>query len=53
LRDTQEQAEGHGDEPEDIAAAIAAHLKAALAAIEAATEELEGLKAAPGRDAAA
>ena len=50
LRDTQEQADGHRDEPEDIAAAIAGHLKAALAAIEAATEELEGLKAAPGRE---
>ena len=50
LRDTPEQADGHRDEPEDIAAAIAGHLKAALAAIEAATEELEGLKAAPGRE---
>ena len=50
LRDTPEQADGHPDEPEDIAAAIAGHLKAALAAIEAATEELEGLKAAPGRE---
>jgi type I restriction enzyme M protein len=55
LRDTQEQAEGQRDEPEDIAAAIAGHLKAALAAIEAASQELEGLKAAPSpeRDAAA
>jgi type I restriction enzyme M protein len=55
LRDTREQAEGHRDEPEDIAAAIAGHLRAALAAIEAVGQELEGLKAAPvpKRDAAA
>lgn len=42
LRDTDAEAEEHLTDPEDIAAAIIGHLKAALAEIEAVSEELEG-----------
>lgn len=42
LRDTVAEAEEHLTEPEDIAAAIMGHLKAALEEIEAVSEELEG-----------
>lgn len=41
LRDTEAEAEEQLTEPEDIAAAIIGHLKAALAEIETLTEELE------------
>jgi len=41
LRDTEAEAEEHLTEPEDIAAAIMGHLKAALEEIEAVSEELE------------
>jgi type I restriction enzyme M protein len=41
LRDTEAEAEEQLTEPEDIAAAIVGHLKAALAEIEALSEELE------------
>jgi type I restriction enzyme M protein len=41
LRDTEAEAEEHLTEPEDIAAAIIGHLKAALEDIEALSEELE------------
>jgi type I restriction enzyme M protein len=55
LRDTEGETEEHLDEPEDIAAAIAGHLRAALAEIDAVSQELEGPEAASGRarDAAA
>jgi type I restriction enzyme M protein len=41
LRDTEAEAEEHLTEPEDIAAAIIGHLKAALQEIETLSEELE------------
>jgi type I restriction enzyme M protein len=41
LRDTEAEAEEHLTEPEDIAAAIIGHLKAALEEIETLSEELE------------
>jgi len=41
LRDTEAEAEEHLTEPEDIAAAIMGHLKAALEEIEVVSEELE------------
>ena len=41
LRDTEADAEEQLTEPEDIAAAIIGHLKAALEEIEALSEELE------------
>lgn len=41
LRDTEAEAEEHLTEPEDIAAAIVGHLKAALEEIEEVSEELE------------
>lgn len=41
LRDTEAEAEGQLTEPEDIAAAIIGHLKAALEEVEALSEELE------------
>ena len=49
LRDTEGESAEHLDEPEDIAAAIAGHLRAALAEIEAVSQELEGPEAAPSR----
>lgn len=42
LRDTEAEAEQQLTEPEDIAAAIIGHLKAALSEIEELSEELEG-----------
>jgi type I restriction enzyme M protein len=42
LRDTEAEAEEHLTEPEDIAAAIMGHLKAALDEVEAVNDELEG-----------
>lgn len=42
LRDTEADAEEHLTEPEDIAAAIIGHLKAAMADVEALADELEG-----------
>ena len=42
LRDTEADAEEQLTEPEDIAAAIIGHLKAALEEIETVTEKLEG-----------
>ena len=55
LRDKEGAAERNLDAPEDLAAAITGHLRAALAEIEAVSEALEGLKTATdrGRDAAA
>jgi type I restriction enzyme M protein len=55
LRESVGRAEQPLDAPEDLAAAITGHLRAALAEIEAVSAELEGLKTAPerGRDAAA
>jgi type I restriction enzyme M protein len=41
LRDTEAEAEEHLTDPEDIAAAIMGHLKAALEEIEAVSDELE------------
>ena len=41
LRDTEAEAEEHLTEPEDIAAAIMGHLRAALEEIEVVSEELE------------
>ena len=41
VRDTEVEAEEHLTEPEDIAAAIMGHLKAALEEIEAVSEELK------------
>lgn len=49
LRDTEAEAEEQLTEPEDIAAAIIGHLKAALEDIETLSEELE---ANDGEDAA-
>jgi type I restriction enzyme M protein len=46
LRDTEAEAEEHLTEPEDIAAAIMGHLRAALEEIEAVSEELEETDAA-------
>jgi type I restriction enzyme M protein len=42
LRDTEADAEEGLTEPEDIAAAIMGHLRAALADIEALSDELDG-----------
>jgi type I restriction enzyme M protein len=42
LRDTEAEAEEHLTEPEDIAAAIMGHLRAALEEVETVSEELEG-----------
>jgi type I restriction enzyme M protein len=53
LRDTEADAEQHLTEPEDIAAAIIGHLKAALEDIETLSEELEAEEAvAPALEAA-
>jgi type I restriction enzyme M protein len=55
LRDTEAAAEERLTEPEDIAAAIIGHLKAALGEIEELSDELEGseeAKAAPAKEAA-
>jgi type I restriction enzyme M protein len=55
LRDTEVDAEEHLTEPEDIAAAIIGHLKAALEDIETLSEELEleeAETAAPALEAA-
>jgi type I restriction enzyme M protein len=55
LRDTTAQTAPHRAAPEDLAAAITGHLRAALAEIKGASEALERLKNPPnrGRDAAA
>jgi type I restriction enzyme M protein len=55
LRDGEGEAEHPLDAPENLAAAICGHLRAALAEIEAVSETLEGFATAPdrGRDAAA
>ena len=56
LRDTEAEAEEQLTEPEDIAAAIVGHLKAALEEIETLSEELEpegSAKAAVVAEAAA
>ena len=55
LRDTEAEAEEGLTEPEDIAAAIIGHLKAALGEIEELSEELEGEEeavVAPAKEAA-
>jgi type I restriction enzyme M protein len=52
LRDTEADSEEHLTEPEDIAAAIIGHLKAALEEIEALSEELEPDSAADVAEAA-
>lgn len=55
LRDTEAEAEEGLTEPEDIAAAIIGHLKAALGEIEELSDELEGEEGsaiAPAKEAA-
>jgi type I restriction enzyme M protein len=52
LRDTEAEAEEHLSEPEDIAAAIMGHLRAALEEIETVGEELEETATAAQEDAA-
>jgi type I restriction enzyme M protein len=52
LRDDSAKAEDDLTDPEDIAAAIIDHLKAALTEVEAVSNELEGEEAVPVEDAA-
>ena len=52
LRDTEAEAEEHLTDPEDIAAAIMGHLKAALEEIETVSEELDETATAEQEDAA-
>jgi type I restriction enzyme M protein len=52
LRDTEAEAEEHLTEPEDIAAAIMGHLRAALEEIETVSEELEETTTADQGEAA-
>ena len=52
LRDTEAEVEAHLTEPEDIAAAIMGHLRAALDEIEAVSDELEEVASAEREDAA-
>ncbi len=47
LRDDSAAAEDGLEDPEDIAAAILGHLRAALAEVEAVSAELEGEESAP------
>jgi type I restriction enzyme M protein len=54
LRDSEGEAEEHLRKPEDLAAAVTGHLRAALAEIEAVSEEFKELSTTPdrGQDAA-